>query len=325
MPSYKEFRAQTKRRKAKRIALRVFLLCIIVALLLAASYIGVRIWTDKNTSALPPSIEEPLAPPALVPELKPDVALGLQRWDSLLPVEQTINLGAALAADSHLLALPNNGKVTKDFFRGAMFIGDSLTQGFGIYPDAFLNWSAVCAYRGVGPKALVTNAVSRNVRDERVAPLDEIFSFPVDNIHSVYILFGTNVLENQSDEAILKYYQDLLNILKPHFLPGTDFYIQGIPPATDITAHKRPAFSLEHIYQLNNAIAMMAHNNGMHYIDTHEALAADNGYLREDLAGSDGIHMKASPQYIPWVDYLSAHTVYNPRTLQFYAVPPQAV
>ena len=36
----------------------------------------------------------------------------------------------------------------------------------------------------------------------------------------------------------------------------------------------------------------------------------DSGYLRADLAGSDGLHLLDGSKYRPWLDYLAAHTIY---------------
>ncbi|MEG2500934.1 MAG: GDSL-type esterase/lipase family protein [Oscillospiraceae bacterium] len=324
MPSYKEFRTQTRRRKAKQAAFRILMVIVIAALLFTACYIGIRVWLDKN-DLTDNSTPITSVPQVVVPDKLPEVdkVLGVQTWDTIFPVEKTIN-NMGIVPNSKLLALPQNGKVNLDYFRSAMFIGDSLTQGFGIYPDALRDVSMVCAYKGIGPKSIVTNAVAKNIHDKKVPPLDEIFSYPVENIKSVYLLFGTNVLENQGDDAIMKYYQDMINILKPHFLDNTEFYIQGIPPVTQDTETKRPKFNKEHIYLLNNAIALMAQNNGMHYIDTHEALADDNGYLPLEIAGSDGIHMSTGKGYIPWVDYLASHTAYTPNNIPFYVDLPKA-
>ena len=43
----------------------------------------------------------------------------------------------------------------------------------------------------------------------------------------------------------------------------------------------------------------------------------ENGYLRADLAGDDGLHLYDGTKYRPWLDYLAAHTVYSAHNAQF--------
>ena len=46
-------------------------------------------------------------------------------------------------------------------------------------------------------------------------------------------------------------------------------------------------------------------------INLYDVLKSSSGYLREDIAASDGIHLSPSG-YREWLDYLITHTVYNP-------------
>lgn len=46
-------------------------------------------------------------------------------------------------------------------------------------------------------------------------------------------------------------------------------------------------------------------------------MADENGYLRADLAGSDGLHLLDGSKYRPWLDYLAAHTIYSAHNAQF--------
>ena len=56
---------------------------------------------------------------------------------------------------------------------------------------------------------------------------------------------------------------------------------------------------------------------GTVYVDLWEVMADENGYLRADLAGSDGLHLLDGSKYRPWLDYLAAHTIYSAHNAQF--------
>ena len=66
-----------------------------------------------------------------------------------------------------------------------------------------------------------------------------------------------------------------------------------------------------------NAIAKLAVSKGLYYVDLWEVMADENGYLRADLAGSDGLHLLDGSKYRPWLDYLAAHTIYSAHNAQF--------
>ena len=74
---------------------------------------------------------------------------------------------------------------------------------------------------GVGPKELMQGTVS-NINGEQVSAIDEILAA---NAGKVYILLGTNSLQNLTDEAFIKYYNDFLDYLLPQLPAETVYYI----------------------------------------------------------------------------------------------------
>lgn len=72
-------------------------------------------------------------------------AVSVQAWNTETPVERTLDADVT-ASDARLLAVPENGRVSDDYFRDALFIGDSVTQGFAWYPE-YRDWMRVCATR----------------------------------------------------------------------------------------------------------------------------------------------------------------------------------
>ena len=325
MAGYKEFKKQSRRRKKWQAAATAFLSVLIVAQCLGLVYVGGRMVNGLPLfdPAAPSSEKEGPAPESDAEQSDAQTettGYNNSLWDTLTPVARTLDYGRT-TDDTRMYALPENGRVDLEYFRGALFIGDSLTQGFGIY-EPLKSIATVCAYIGVTPKSILDNNAGyrqdmRRGVDEPVAMLDDILSHPAPT--SVYIGMGTNALNSsQDDEAILYYYGQLLDVLRAAY-PNIPIYVQAITPVTAEKAASDPRFSNDRIRSLNDSLARMAVEKGMYYINTHEVLADDLGNLREDLAGGDGYHLRSGTEYEVWVDYLCTHTVYNPMYLQYWS------
>ena len=239
-------------------------------------------------------------------------AVSVQAWNTETPVERTLDADVT-ASDARLLAVPENGRVSDDYFRDALFIGDSVTQGFAWYPE-YRDWMRVCAYKGVNPQSILQNYVGQRADGTKIEMWDEINV--QQDVANIYILLGANALLQQTDDGFLKFYGELLDKLRVRF-PDTPIYVQSITPTTQEYGEKKPQLEREHLKLINNAIAKLAVSKGLYYVDLWEVMADENGYLRADLAGSDGLHLLDGSKYRPWLDYLAAHTIYSAHNAQF--------
>lgn len=155
--------------------------------------------------------------------------------------------------DARMLALPKNGRVSTEYFRTTMFIGDSITQGLALYPDSgktLAGIATVCAYKGTGPKQIL-ETTSENCRTAPKLPMwDDISAKAPMNI---YIMIGTNAMVGQPDEA-------LLEILRAIYLMRCAYSFRIFPCMCSLlcplpqNGRKRPNLSNERIRLLNNAI-----------------------------------------------------------------------
>ena len=231
-------------------------------------------------------------------------------------VPETIEETEALEA-----AEPVEYEADLSYFDDALFIGDSVTQGFGWYAD-YKDWMRVCAYKGVNPQQILQNLVGR--RADGVTQIEMWDDINVQqDVENIYILLGANALLQQSDEAFLKYYGDLLDKLRERF-PNVPIYVQSITPTTAAQGAKQPPLENGHIRAVNEAIARMATEKGLYYLNAQEALTDADGNLRADYTGTvDGIHMNPTG-YAAWADYLLTHTVYSAYNAQFVTAGPYA-
>ena len=214
-----------------------------------------------------------------------------------------------------MLSLPANGRVDMAYFSDALFIGDSLTQGFQVYPSGIKN-AKYAAYIGVGPKQLMSGTVT-NLNGDVVTAIDEILAAAP---KKVYLLLGTNALSSLEDEALIKYYSDFMDFLMPQLPADTVYYVQAIPP---VTAEKSadPQYANTRITALNENLAQLAYNHNMHFLNLYAALADGESNLRGELvAGSDGVHLNAAGYEI-WKEFLVTHTAYS-KTSPYIAGSP---
>lgn len=348
----KSYQSQQKRRRSRALLTQACLGVMIVALLFGVSYACVQIVHGQpvlpaammdglgslvpgSTSApqgtstpqgasTPQDVLEPAGTPADAPsgtgtadgQAEPQVRA--QSWNTAVPLERTLPADLS-AADARMIAVPENGRLSTEYFRTALFIGDSLSQGFALY-EPTRDVATVCAYKSTSPNQVLQNYVGQRPDGSKIEMWDDI---KLQNPSNIYILYGTNALIAQSDEAFLKYYSDLLDLLRERF-PNVPIYVQSITPTTAAQGVKQPPLENGHIRQVNAAIARMAAEKGMYYLNAQEALADTEGNLRADYTGTlDGIHMNPKG-YAEWADYLLTHTVYSSYNAQFLVEGPYA-
>ncbi len=317
----------------------------IVALLFGISYVSVKILHGEPAWPVQLSSEQPGEPRGGTPDTSggdapdgagdapddanPDTpaisdasALSesdtAQSWNTAAPLPQETPDGP-LAEDARLLAVPANGRLSNEYFRTALFIGDSLSQGFALY-EPTREVATVCAYKSTSPNQVLQNYQGTRWDGTPIEMWDEI---NIQTPGNIYLLFGANALLQQSDEAFLKYYGDLMDKLRERF-PGVPIYIQSITPTTAAQGVKQPPLENGHIRAVNNQIAQMAREKGLYYLNAQEALADAEGNLRADYVGTyDGIHMNPTG-YAAWSDYILTHTIYSAANASFLVEGPYA-
>lgn len=322
MADYYYYRKKVENERRRRKAV-VALLIVMVVLCAVAGYF----WFDSRTpeaavatpetataenassvAATPtavtasPESAAPYAPQRLLPEV--DAA----SWDTCQPVEQTIDFDY-LNTDARMVGLPQSGRVTRENFNTATFLGDSITEGMAVYATGFQN-AQVRGYRSAGPQIIVNNAVvhdyARNV-DE--AALDAVVASQPDFL---YVLFGTNALVNQGNEdSFVAYYDKMIEILQQN-LPGVAIYIQAIPGVQETVVQTKPGLDNARIQTINNMLANIALTRGCYFLNIQEALTYPDGSQIDEYQTSDGIHMGPSG-YAAWTEYLQTHAAWDRR------------
>lgn len=204
------------------------------------------------------------------------------------------------------LALPENGRVEMRYFDDALFVGDSLTQGFQLYAAGAIQNAKYAAYVGAGPKTFLDGTVT-NAENQTVRPIDEILAAAP---KKVYLLLGTNSMENQTDETLLKYYAEFLDFLIPQLPEDTVYYLQAIPPVSAEKMAEDEKYTVARIQALNEALAQLAYERDLHFLDLYSLFADETGAMKADYTTPDGVHVNGTG-YDAWREYLVTHTAYD--------------
>ena len=161
-----------------------------------------------------------------------------------------------------------------------------------------------CAYRGVGPNAIVNGTSCKRADGVAEVPLDALTA---QQPKAVYLLLGTNVLGTDSDyTSFLTYYRLMLDMIS-QALPNTKIYVQSITPVRPEVSKKSSGLYKERLCEINDALSAIALEKGCTFLNLWEALADENGDLIEEYAQPDGYHLLPAG-YDAWVDYLCTHT-----------------
>lgn len=231
-----------------------------------------------------------------------------QRQTSL--TVQTLADGLTTALDFRLASLPvtSTEPVDLSHFDTAVFLGDSLTQGLQIYDTGLPN-AHYCAYRGVGPNAVVNGTTCTRIDGVKEIPLEALAAYAP---RSVYILLGTNVLTQDTDHtSFLNYYSLMVDRIRA-LLPDADIYIQSITPVRpEVSAEANHAgMYAERFMRVNNDLATLAVEKGCFFLNLWEVLADEAGNLKVEYAQPDGYHLLPEG-YAAWVSYLRTHVAHT--------------
>ncbi|MBQ5783130.1 MAG: hypothetical protein IIV99_07095 [Oscillospiraceae bacterium] len=307
-PEAKKKRA--RRRRAKRLALMAFLASSI--LLFSYGIVAVIEAISPQHQTSQPNADSLISESQPTTDLEPNSSLESDgKWSKDMgPVQQTINNFEVIAPDHRMIQLPENGSVDMSYFSDAVFVGDSLTDGLRIYTGIENSVAEVAQFvcaESLSPKSFIDGIITNF---EHLPDQNGVEAIVATNPKKLYITLGTNALVSQSHEQVIYYYDKLLDILMERLPDDTLIYVCSVTPTTASYAAQRPNFAWDKMYAINNQIAKMCNEKGLYYVNLHEALAEDDGYLAEENSG-DGIHLKPD-MYSKWVQYLMTHTVHRP-------------
>ena len=113
-------------------------------------------------------------------------------------------------------------------------------------------------------------------------------------------MLGINEIGSGSTESWAEQYRVLLNMLR-ETQPDAVIFVQSIFHTTREKSEKS-FFKNEVIDERNAALAALADDRTVFYLDVNPVFDDGTGALRADCSG-DGVHVRA-PYYVEWRDFL---------------------
>ena len=183
-------------------------------------------------------------------------------------------------------------------FAGALFIGDSRTVGIGKY--AGIKDADFFASTGMSVYTLFTKKV--DMTDRKGVLLEDLLAER--KYDRIYLMLGINELGYNFDRTVETYGQavDTLRALQPQAY----IHIQANLHVTKEKSSTDKLFTNANIDRLNQALAQLADDRAVFYLDVNPAFDDEEGNLGADLTW-DGVHL-LSKHYKLWADWLLENT-----------------
>ena len=187
--------------------------------------------------------------------------------------------------------------VTIDYFDDALFVGDSRVVGLKKYTELAEHADFLCETSLTIGKMLTSDYKGMGTLEQNLSKKQ---------YGKIYIMVGVNELGVGTTEDFLDEYISAIDRIR-ELEPDAKIIIQAIMNIDKERSTTDKVFNNSNILGRNNALATLADNERIFYIDVNEVVTDEEGFLRDDLRG-DHLHLKGVSNEV-WVDFLLKHGV----------------
>ena len=200
-----------------------------------------------------------------------------------------------------------------EYFRNAIFLGDSVTTGFDLYRNS-IKFNGEAVLKDVTVVAVGSYGIynaSREISDNSIHPLFEgRQTLPEDIIaqkdaKNVFICLGLNDLTWMSTNNFLNHYAKLINKIKAKS-PGKNIVIMSVTPVVE--DQQVSSLSSVIIEKANNALLDFAIYNNLQFVDYAAAIRDSANNLYGEFSSDNHCHLTISA-YNRLVEYMLYHPV----------------
>lgn len=193
--------------------------------------------------------------------------------------------------------------VEDDYFKNAVFIGDSRTVGLFEYGD-LENISTFYASTGLTVHKLFDSPIIKVEGKKQKKTVEQALS--ENTFSEIYLMIGINEMGTGTVDTFMKAYEEAVAHLR-ELQPDATIYLQAIMKVTTERSEQGDYITNEGIDARNERIAELADNVNVFYLDVNPLISDETGGMEPSYT-FDGVHLKA--QYIPiWKDYLKTRVV----------------
>ena len=182
--------------------------------------------------------------------------------------------------------------VDESYFDDALFIGDSRTVGLHDYTDLSEHADFLCK-----TSLTIYKVLDENFKD--MGTVEEVLKKK--QYGKIYIMVGINELGRGTTEDFMAKYTEVVDTLH-EWDPDARIIIQGIMKVSKKKDTEDKVFNNSNITGRNHAIATLADNYHIFYIDMNEAVCDEEGNLNAEYT-HDQIHLLGMYNDL-WKDFL---------------------
>ena len=195
--------------------------------------------------------------------------------------------------------------VEDDYFKDAVFIGDSRTVGMYEY-GGLEEISTFYASTGLTIYKMFDSPIVKVPGQRQKQTVEE--ALQADRFAKIYLMIGINEMGTGTVESFIEKYKEAVEHLR-ELQPDAVIYLQGIMKVTTERSEQGDYITNEGIEARNEEIAKLADNIHVYYLDVNPFICDETGGMEASYT-YDGVHLKA--QYITiWKDYLKSHAVFT--------------
>lgn len=232
----------------------------------------------------PEQTPEPTAVPTPTPTPEP-TPTPFERMEPLRETthEEYLNhVSADIYGDAGVVRAAGYEFVTvgEEYFDDALFIGDSRIVGLRDYTTLKEHGDFYCETALTIHKVLKQEFKGKGTVQEALAKRD---------YGKIYMMVGINELGTGTTEDFIQKYAEVVDELAL-LEPDAKIFIMGIMKVTEKKSTQDGIFNNENIEARNHAIATLADNERIFYVDVNEAVCDENGNLKEEYS-NDQIHL----------------------------------
>lgn len=193
--------------------------------------------------------------------------------------------------------------VEDDYFSDALFIGDSRTVGMFEY-GGLENITTFYASTGLTVYKVFEAEIVEVPGQRKKISVEE--ALKQNQFKKIYIMMGINEMGTGTVETFTAKYKEVVEHLL-ELQPDAIVYIQGILKVTTERSDQGDYINNEGIVARNEALAELADNERIFYLDANPLICDDTGGMEPSYT-FDGVHLMA--QYIDiWKNYLKEHAI----------------
>ena len=188
-------------------------------------------------------------------------------------------------------------KVDESYFDDALFIGDSRTVGLRDYTDLSDHGDFYCETSLTIHKVMEEDFGGKGTIEDALKNKD---------YGKIYLMVGINELGRGTTEDYMEAYTEVVDKLR-ELEPDAKIFVQAVMRVSGEKSSADAIFNNNNINARNNAIATLADNRNIFYIDVNEAVCDEEGNLNEEYT-HDKIHLLGMYNEL-WKGFLMEHGV----------------